>query len=130
MTPARRRKYLRLKKRGRRSFLKPLIYIGLALILIAFFFFNTKLWKLNQKLGLVINSPDGNVVVMSIDKQNEDITIIEIPATTQLDVARQLGSWRAKSIWTLGENEKLGGALLRETIVKNFHFPVLGWADA
>jgi hypothetical protein len=131
MSPARRKRFLRLKNSGkkRRSF-RLLFYLALLIALLGFFFLNTRLWKFSEKVGLVINRADGDIAVMSLDRKNKDITTIEIPGATELDVSRQLGRWRAKSIWQLGENEKVGGSLLRETIVKNFHFPILGWADS
>lgn len=129
MTPARRRKIIGLRKRSKnRNFFKPFFAL-LVLAALGFFAFNTKLWRAERKVGVVINSPVGDIVVVVLDAKNEEMTKIIIPGSTELEVARQLGKWKARSVWKLGENEKLGGKLLRETIIKDFHFPILGFAD-
>jgi len=71
----------------------------------------------------------GDVMVSSFNKKRKEINSILIPANTQLEVSRQLGSWKTKSIWQLGINESYSGKLLQETVIKNFHFPVNMWAD-
>jgi len=120
--------------RGKRPGGNPFIRIILAVVLIAgaFFFlsFQTRFWDAKSKLTLATNTKEGDIIVSSFDPQTASVTNIFIPASTQLNVSRQLGSWRAKSIWQLGLNEKLSGALLRETVVKNFYLPIVAWGDA
>src|SRR3990172_8213094 len=107
--------------RGKRPGGNPFIRIILAVVLIAgaFFFlsFQTRFWDAKSKLTLATNTKEGDIIVSSFDPQTASVTNIFIPASTQLNVSRQLGSWRAKSIWQLGLNEKLSGALLRETVL-------------
>lgn len=121
----------RNKKNRPRS---PLTIFGIvaAIFLIFFLFlkFTTKLWSGGSKFSFVIAGKNGDLVVAAFDPPSGEIATITIPGTTQLQVSRQLGSWKAKSIRQLGENEKLGGELLRETIIRNFNFPILGWADS
>src|SRR3990170_2738048 len=120
--------------RGKRPGGNPFIRIILAVVLIAgaFFFlsFQTRFWDAKSKLTLATNTKEGDIIVSSFDPQTASVTNIFIPASTQVNVSRQLGSWRAKSIWQLGLNEKLSGALLRETVVKNFYLPIVAWGDA
>jgi hypothetical protein len=101
-----------------------------AVMLYLFMQLTTRYWQSDGRVSLVVNGADGNVTVTTINPKAGEITNILIPGSTQLLVSRQLGSWRIKSIWMLGENEKLSGELLRESIVKNFHFPVEAWADS
>jgi hypothetical protein len=132
MTPAqRRRRKDSFKKRGVKFRLRK-VFISAFLILASLLFivFNTKYWHTNQKLILVINTPKGDLAVTAFDPTQDEITTVTIPGSTQLDVARGLGSWKAKSIAKLGENEKLGGALMKDTLIKNFSFPVVAWAGA
>lgn len=121
--PARRQKKRQFSL-GKILFL--IVFIG-----IIFFFFGLrgKYWNGKEKVSLGINREDGEVLVASFDPSNDEITTILIPENTQVQVARQLGTWKIGSVWQLGKNEKLGGQLLAETITKNFRFPVFLWAD-
>ncbi len=130
MTPAQRRKRIRgFKDKSRK---KPVFRLLLLVFLLAFVFYlvlNTKYWNSKEKLSLALVSPEGGVVVTVLDPVSGEITNISIPKNTQVEAARQLGTWKIKSIWALGVNEKLGGSLLKDTILKNFKFPVSVWAN-
>ena len=123
-------KYKKKKNTSHKSF----IIAGIGLLLIAslylFLSLTTKYWGSHERVSLVINNPNGDLTVTTFNRESGEINNIQIPGGTQLLVSRQLGSWKAKSVWKLGENEKLGGELLRESIIKNFHFPVVAWADS
>lgn len=82
-----------------------------------------------NKVSIAIQGKEGEIIVSTFDPEAGEITNITIPANTQLTVSRQLGSWKSKSLWKLGENEKMGGVLMQESIVRNFHFPVSAWAN-
>ncbi len=85
-------------------------------------------WDGKSKLSVVINS--GNEVRISVfDPDIEEITTIIIPGDTQVNVSRQLGTWKIKSVWQLGENEGVGGVLLAETVTRYLKFPTMAWAD-
>ncbi len=103
-----------------------LLVVVMVFILLAF---SDRFWDGRSKLILAVATKNGDVIVSSFDPKTESIVNIFIPGSTQLIASRQLGSWKAKSLWQLGENEKLGGTLLRETIVKNFYFPVVSWGE-
>lgn len=91
--------------------------------------FQTGIWKTENKLSLVIDNEDKGVVVAVIDPIHEEIVMISVPENTELEAARNLGSWKIGSIWQLGKNEKLGGKLLAETVTRSLHMPVYAWAD-
>jgi hypothetical protein len=132
MTPAQRRKNFIKKRAGKKGKFKPLrVIIGTLFILLfaLFLSFGTKYWN-GRKLSVAINTKEGDIVVSTFDIQNEEITNILIPASTELTLARQLGTWRARSVWKLGMNEKFEGELVKETVIRNFHFPVTAWADS
>lgn len=131
MSPAQRRKrLLRLKIRKPRfglfKFIALAVFILLLMLLLSF---QTKYWDGRFKVSAVYPTGEGDISVSVFDPKNESITSILIPGSTELDVARQLGTWRAKSVWQLGINEDLGGKLLAESITKNFNFPIITWGN-
>ena len=130
MRPAQRRKRLKAsRKKGGFPLVRIIVvlfFITVAFILVSFL---TRFWDGKTKLTMAINTEAGDIIVSSFDPKTESVTNIFIPGSTQLNVSRQLGSWRAKSVWQLGLNEKLVGTLLRETVVKNFSWPLMAWAD-
>jgi len=130
MTPAQRRKRIASFKKGKkRPLLRLLILPTVVVLFAAYLLLFSKYYSSKEKLSMVIASPDGSVVVSVLDPKNDEITNIAIPKNTQVEAARQLGTWKIKSIWELGRNEKLGGVLLKDTIIKNFKFPVSVWVD-
>lgn len=80
-------------------------------------------------VNLVVNNGNGDLQVININSDNGEITSIVIPGSTQLTVSRQLGNWKAMSLWQLGINENLSGQLMQETVLRNFSFPVTYWAE-
>ena len=130
MTPAQRRKRIaNFNKKGKKKSVVRLIALALVAVFILYLTLTTKYWNSKEKLSMAVVSPDGGVVVSVLDPQNGEITNISIPKNTQVEASRELGTWKIKSIWALGVNEKLGGRLLKDTVLKNFKFPVSVWAD-
>lgn len=79
--------------------------------------------------NLAIHNASGDITVVNFDPGESEITQITIPGNTELSVSRELGSWKAESLWQLGVNEHLTGDLVQETIIKNFSFPISAWGD-
>lgn len=127
--PARKRK-LR-KKRNENSGLK-LASLAVLLILILglglFWSLRSGIWDKNEKLSIVVNQ-ESSVKIITLDPRVGEITNINIPGNTQVEVAHQLGTWRLKSVWQLGEDEGLEGRLLAKTVTKYFKFPVYAWSS-
>lgn len=129
MSPALRKRRLPKKKKR----FGPVRFLALTLVFVAFLFFlafQTRFWDKDSKLTLVINKKDGDVLVAVFNPVVDEVTNITIPKNTQLRVARQLGTWKAGSVWQLGENEGLEGKLLQETITYHLELPVVAWADS
>jgi hypothetical protein len=126
------------KRRGRRlaktdrkkGWIKYFLIIFVVIIPYLFLKFLSRHWTGEDKLFLAINNGDGGVNVVSFNPVDSEIVNIHIPGNTQVEVAHQLGTWKVKSLWQLGKQEKLGGKLLASTITKNFKFPVFLWADS
>ncbi len=93
-------------------------------------FSQTKFWRSGDKLSLSVGDGGGGVSVITFDSKGETITTVTIPGDTQVEVSRGLGTFRLKSVWELGVNEKAEGALTSETVTKNFEFPSYTWVDA
>ena len=110
--------------------MKLFFFLLIPLFLFLLITFQTRFWKSSGKTFLVIGKENGEVVVSVFDPGLEKITNIIIPRNTEVEVARQLGRWKIRSVRELGENEDLEGKLLAETVVKHFKFPVAAWADA
>ena len=120
-----RRKRL-VKKNPRLRFIWAFVFLVLILLIINL---TTRFWSNTAKLSLVATKEDGGVVVVVFDPLVEKITSIEFPGNTQVEVARQLGTWKMSSLWQLGKNEDLEGKLLAETLVYHFRLPVYIWGD-
>jgi len=134
MSPVQRRKNLHLKreKKERKVRIIPLLLVFFALSLIiflAFIFLFKGAWDGKSKLVLVTPTTRGEILVSSFDPEGGKITTLKIPGNTQLAVSRELGSWKAKSLWQLGLNEGLDGKLLSESMAINFHLPVTFWGE-
>ncbi len=126
--PARRKIY-----RGNKSRKHPKVFVYLILILLALFIFfyfviSRKYWNGEDRLTLSVQKLDGDVNVVTFDPKTSEIINIVIPGATEVEVANQLGVWKLKSVWRLGEQEDLVGTLLARTITKHFKFPVYLWA--
>lgn len=117
------------RKKVKKSRLPKLMIIFFVFAFLLGIFFRAKIWRSEAKLILAVNRPDEAVSVLVFDPKAKEITNIVIPKNTEVEVSRGLGKWKLKSIWALGQNEKIGGRLLSETIRKNFRTPVNAWAD-
>ena len=86
-------------------------------------------WNSVEKLGIVYPRESGEVEVAIFDPRLKEITRVVIPPNTEVTAAYQLGVWRTKSLWQLGQNEELGGRLLSSTVTNHLAMPTIGWAD-
>lgn len=98
--------------------------------LIFFLLQNSECFKYASSFNLVVSGKNGDLNVINFDNKNLSITTVVIPGSTQLSVSRQLGTWKARGLFQLGENEGYSGSLMSETIMKDFFFPVNAWADS
>ena len=111
------------------SVLPKLAGVVLILVLTVVIVFWPKYWNGKSKLAVVINRGEEGAMVSLFDPKQDEITNLFITGQTQVLAAGGFGPWKIKSLWQLGINEKIGGALLARTIAKNFGFPVAVWAD-
>lgn len=134
MSPVQRRKRLsdlKRKKNGSSKFriLRFLPFFFLAFAFIVFLFFGKRCYSPQGKTGIVINTKSGDILIAVFDPKAKEVNSFTVPGNTQLIVSRNLGTWKVKSVWKLGQDEKYSGELLRETVIKSFHIPIIAWAD-
>src|SRR5258708_3353297 len=115
-------------KPGKNVFRLVLI-LALVLSFLLYFATRTKYWDGKHKLVLAISDSNGDVQLDVFDPVSSQITKIQIPGSTEVDVAHQLGIWRLKVVPKLGEKEGEGPDILPLTITKHFKFPVYAWGE-
>jgi len=131
MPPAHKSRLKRLKngKRSKRFAYKKLLIFIFFLIIGCIIFLRSIHFRGFEKLSLVTQTREGDIIVTVFDKKAEKITNIKIPGDTEVNVSSQLGTWRLKSVWQLGVHEGKTGSLLASTVIKNFKFPIQAWAE-
>ena len=103
--------------------------LGIAGIIVFFLLVAGSIGKLSR-VSLVTPDDSGNVVYTLFDFNAGRLTAVMVPSDTQLSVARNLGTWKIGSVWKLGQDEKIGGTLLAETVTKSLTLPTYYWGDA
>ncbi len=78
----------------------------------------------NSRITLVFRTSP--VIVTSFDPDGQ-LTILSIPEKTYVEVPYGFGSYRLGAVWDLGEQEKMGGKLLAETMQELIGLPIEGW---
>jgi len=116
------------KKTGAKKY--ALILFAVLLCVLTYLFFLGKRVFDGKEKTLLVAGGKNDVLIVILDPEVQEVTRISIPATTLVSVSRNLGDWKIGSVWELGENEKLGGRLLAETVTKNFYAPVSSWVNS
>lgn len=130
MKSARRAALAARKNKKETKFPRFLIFlIPIILIVLVYLFIcsRARIWNGKDKVSVVYRYANGDVGVTIMDPVLTEVTTLVIPGDTQVDIARNYGTFRIKSVWQLGVNEKVGGDLLAETVTQNFLFPTFLW---
>ncbi|MCX6704368.1 MAG: hypothetical protein NTZ07_02880 [Candidatus Woesebacteria bacterium] len=133
MRSARRRALMEKKKKTGKItglFFKFFLPVILIICLFVIFKLDTRYWNGHDKFILAYRLGSGDAAISVLDPRLDEITTLDIPADTEVNVARNYGELRIKNVWQLGMNEKIRGKLLAETITQNFLFPVFLWSDS
>jgi hypothetical protein len=120
----------RAAKPAKKAKSKARLILALVLVfsIVGFLTLGRRSWDGNTKISVAFQQSD-TVIIGIFDPEVVSITTLLIPSNTQVEVAHELGSWQLGSVWKLGEQEKIGGELLKNTIAKSFKFPVDYWAS-
>ncbi len=130
--PARKRVKNVGKKPTKIKFLKLLFFVFFAFF-VGIFLINVSAKRFlsdTDKINVAIQEKNGDVSLVIFDFSDNEITRIMIPGSTEIESARNFGTFRLKKIWQLANNENIGGKLLSQTLTKYFKFPNYIWADS
>lgn len=130
MKSARRAALAARKNKKEKKFPRFLIFLIPAILVVLAYLFicsGARIWNGKDKVSIVYRYDNGDVGVTVMDPNLSEVTTLVIPGDTQVDIARNYGTFRIKSVWQLGVNEKVGGDLLAETVTQNFLFPTFLW---
>jgi hypothetical protein len=129
---ARHKARIEKKKTKVRSYgilIKVLVPLLIILSVVLYLKLSTRYWNGHDKMAFAFQNSDGVIGVTVLDPAlNEETTLI-IPGDTEVNVARNYGTLKIKNVWQLGEDEKLGGSLLAQTLTDTFLFPTNLWSD-
>ncbi len=111
---------------------------ALLLIFIIFVFFaivrsfqNFRRYK-EKYTKLIVTSQlnKGDVEIYVLDFVKREINVISIPGDVSVELPGNLGYWKIRNVWKIGENEGIsGGIFLQKTLLSNFGWPVASWAE-
>lgn len=81
-------------------------------------------WDGKSNINIVVKS--GTINVLSYNPHTQEIIILNIPDEVYLNLALGFGTYPARSIYKLGEGEKvpIGPRLLKETMSQTFGVPI------
>ncbi len=87
------------------------------------------LWNGKFNLNLMVRAKE--ISLLSYNPKEGKVVIINIPDETYLEVPGGFGSWQLRSIYDLGESEKVGGGnrLLASALTSFLGMPIDGFLD-
>lgn len=131
MRSYKRKKEIARKKRNKEmgKFIIPITALIVVFLGFLYYCFTPHFWNGKDKLSLTIQRATGDVSVVIFDPRLSEETTLTIPGNTEVNVAENLGRLTIKNVWKLGQDQKIDGRLLSETVTKNFLFPSSAWSD-
>lgn len=120
------------RSRPKRKLDRQKIYIiGLVLIfsgILSLFILVKSYWAKKNTLSLAIPAQNGDILIAVFNSRTGKISSLEIPKDTEIWVAKNLGIWKAGSLWKLALQEK-DEDIFPRSIMKTFYFPVKFYAE-
>lgn len=115
-----------------RNITQPIFFIVLSFFVLSFSFFvfrswNSRVWRNNARITVAV--AEENPTIYSYNPQNQSIYKTTVPENTQVTASGGYGEWLAGSLWGLGQQEGLGGKVLKNSIIKSLGIPIDGWVD-
>jgi|GEM_PF-5859811 len=107
---------------------KPLLIFAIVLALISSLFLFITRDTSQTRTNIAVPGPEESVYILSFE--HNGLTSIHIPGNTVIHTAGNLGDWPARSLWKLGHNEGVKGALMSRSLTKTFSLPVTDWAGS
>lgn len=84
-------------------------------------------WNGKFNINLVIHT--NSTSLLSYNPKDQEITIINIPDRTFLEVTHGFGSWQLGAVYELGKSQNQADELLTDTLVNFFAVPMDGFLD-
>ncbi len=126
-------RWRREQKKQRRLKFVILLRLILVFVLVAavsliglWFWKTSKSSKLPKTGRVTVVFSSHPLLIVSLNEQQE-MVIVSIPDKTHVETTHGFGSYRLGAVWALGKQEKIGGALLAETVQELLGIPVDGW---
>lgn len=126
---------LRFRKEKRERFapvrfLRVIIVLGLVFAigfaaLRLFEEWQRRVWLPGSRITVVVAA--GDPTIYSYNPEANNLVIIEVPKTTQVEASGGFGQWLAGSLWQLGEDDGQGGTVLSVSLEKALGLPIDGW---
>lgn len=84
-------------------------------------------WNGQSTVNIVVKS--ANIYTLSFNPVEKSVVVIKMPDETYVDVPFNFGRWPVRSLYRLGQDEKLpmGAYLLKETMSSVFGVPIAGY---
>lgn len=86
-------------------------------------------WKGQAGFNVVVKSD--NLALISIDPQSKRLTIVKVPPDIYMTLSKGFGSWPARSVFDLGQNENppIGAGLTKSALSDLLGVPVDGFIN-
>lgn len=78
-----------------------------------------------RRVNFVLVTGEKEVAVFSF--QDDEGLVLDLPGRSRVEVTRGFGVYELGKVYSLGELERKGGKLLKETVQENFSIPVFGY---
>jgi len=102
-----------------------LVVLFLFLIAGLYLLFKKSPFYFLRRVNFVLITREREVAVFSL--QDEEGLVLDLPGKSKVTVVRGFGEYELGKVYPLGELEKRGGLLLKETVQENFSIPVFGY---
>jgi hypothetical protein len=116
------------RKTQKTSFKKGLIVIGVVLLALLsiklIIVFKNSLWDGTERINFVVSAE--NTTLVSFEPSEKNLTFLEIPNNTLMEVPHGYGEYQLGAISRLGDLEKRKN-LMSETLQENLALPVVGF---
>lgn len=119
----------KLKTKNSKSKINFFVLLSLIILVLGLaFLIMFKVFML-PKFIYVNKTENGGAEIIIIDSSLDKELKYLIPYDTELNSARNYGTYKMSSLWILSEKNSIGGKLIAETVTKNYFLPIYLWRD-
>ena len=84
-----------------------------------------RIWDGSSQITIVEAGP--NPKIYSFDPTSQELAILELPYSLEIEASYNLGSWFVGSLYELGLQKRMKGELLRSSLQKSLSIPIDAW---